>query len=254
MTYAAEVLADSPSRWWRFLEAAGPLYLAEGSPPAGSLVGISLFGPGSNGIASDGGGYEHNRLIGNYLQSENFPTELTNPGSVEFWFLPTDTNQTNTQDLIGNTASSQGVRIKWDQSARKVVATITIGGVPTTITSPGTYTKLVWHHVLLTFTGTTWTLYVDGASAGSAVVGYPTSGGLGVWTWGGNASSAGAISWFGAEWAFYPTALSSGRAAAHYAAADLSINPRPSRGVSSGTVTTITDDLTDIRAAVIRSY
>ena len=43
-------------------------------------------------------------------------------------------------------------------------------GTRVTITSSGTVTNNIWHYAVLTFTNTTLTCYLDGASLGTATV------------------------------------------------------------------------------------
>ncbi len=89
------------------------------------------------------------------------------------------------------------------------------------VTSPGSYNDGRWHHVVGTFRPGAMTLYVDGVqvAAGDAVMAEPLHGywrvGAGV-TW-----VSGASSWFSGlldEVAVYPSVLSAGQVANHFAA------------------------------------
>jgi hypothetical protein len=117
------------------------------------------------------------RLQVNYSTSPTISGDFT----WETWVYDIGTTANGT--LMGwRTAggSWQGFIIQRNSGANNLSVNITNGGVTITQTS-GTYIKNAWHHVALTRSGSTVTLWVNGASVGTATYSASISPGTSYW-------------------------------------------------------------------------
>jgi Concanavalin A-like lectin/glucanases superfamily len=207
--YPTEVLADSPSLYWRFEETSGLVLDSSGNGRDGTIDGTITRGvAGARGTGITVVGLSANVSIA------SFAAATVTPFSYEFWVRPvtapgydifvmksTDANwnngygaywlSPNIEFYVGNYASGPLVRFAPTLNA--------------------------WCHVVYTYDGTTANAYRNGALAHSAS-GAP----------GGTISTAAPLSLAGQptfntslntdfdEFAFYPVALSAPRVAAHY--------------------------------------
>jgi PKD repeat protein len=207
--YGAAVLADGPSAYYRLEDADASSALdATGAAPATVAGGISagaaspVAGYGRTAMATTGDGSVIGPVVG-------APEIL----SAELWF---STTSQQAATLLGFVAASGGTH------DREITMTATgqlgfnaIGATRVGITSTRSYNDGSWHHVVATASAAGTSLYVDGGLVATS----SSSPGLqysGRWTIGGGASAGftGAL----AEVAIYPSVLSSGQIAAHFAA------------------------------------
>jgi large repetitive protein len=219
-SYGARVYNDSPDLYWRLGETAGSVAADSGvSGNTGTYYGgvtkgvTGALSGTTNPAASFNGS--------NGLVASN--TQFSNPlvYSLELWFNST-TNSGG--KLIGFGSSPNGTtsgsydRHVYLQDDGKLVFGVWTGQT-NTITTPGSYTDGLWHHVVATQSGSGLKLFVDGQLSGTnpqtqaqAYDGYWRVGGD--TTWG---SSSAFVNARIDEVAVYSSALSADTVAAHYA-------------------------------------
>lgn len=220
--YAAIVLADAPLAYWRLDEAAGTTLHEVVKGRHGTLVGkatLATLGAVSDGNPSITFGATAARIdVGDHF---DFDFDNGKPFTFEAWVKGKASN-----DVVaflvkatpgnGNPGSAAG----WLFGMYENVPTISIDGAY--LDGPTALPVSRFSHVVATSTGTTLSLFVDGAnvvtaalpSTGSATPGQPLS--LGGWSRNGTTAAAlqGALD----EVAIYDKVLSPARIAAHAAA------------------------------------
>lgn len=230
MTYASEVLADSPLLYWRLGEASGTTAAdASGNSKTGTYNGTPTRGVASL-IATDP---SNTAVQFNGTDDCSFGGTLmsSSPGaSLEIWFKTTAT--TVVASLYE--AGVSNITIYGDGHATVLPTsktTITLG--PTNKNDGNT------HHAVLTYSTATATisLYIDGTLAASSSI----TGAGGFYASAARAfrsQAAVTTAGTGDEFAVYTTALSAARVAAHYAAASPPppITIHPNKITSTGTV------------------
>ncbi len=214
--YNSAVLADGPLTFWSFDETTG------------TVANDSATAAGAPQQGAQNGSYE-NCTLGAPSGAVNLGTCITLNGtsararfpyvsffdlaagdfSVELWYKTTSTargdifNFKNTNDfgIFANQAGN-GTIGGWHNGFLPGIATVPINN---------------WYHVVYVRTGGNITLYVNGVASGSQANAQSMSSGAEI-TVGDNKGG----SWFAGsvdEVAYYPSALSAARVAAHYAAA-----------------------------------
>lgn len=217
--YASVVLADSPHTYWRLGETSGTV----AADSSGNARDGTYFNSPTLGVT---GLLVHDSNLAAQFDGVNDrveradTTNLTN-FTVEAWFKKAAApgaaiviaarDDGNTLRIFDLTVSSVG--------KLQGVVFSTTGGVATTITGTVTVTDGNPHHLAMTYSGSTITTYVDGVSdatgtraAGARNLDAPFSAAA---QGGAGGSNAAAII---DEVAYYTTALSGARIAAHYAA------------------------------------
>lgn len=238
-----DMMQDAPGFYYPLWEPAGALQAANVGPlpqnpllPVASNFGATVFGqtgsgPGVDQItgatftapvgAADPGPY----LTGTMMTAVGGNTQSA---TFELWF-----NEATVGTVFGfaaalsnfNTPASSALQVGTDGTNHVRVRETFDGGATYawTITSPGTYTDGLWHHVVVTEAWaagtTTATVYVDGVQVGTTTgtatsAFYPAGLMVGWCPYGVAASTAGAV----ARVAFYPTVLSAARILSHYRA------------------------------------
>jgi hypothetical protein len=147
-----------------------------GSP---SVQAFSPFAPNTITPVSYGAYFDgtDDRLQINY----STPPTISGDFTWETWVY--DIGATANGTLLGWRSGSsgwQGFLIQRNSGANNLSVSITSGGVTITQTS-GTYTKNAWHHVALTRSGSTVTLWINGVSAGTATYNSSIAPGTSYW-------------------------------------------------------------------------
>ncbi|MFD9326656.1 LamG-like jellyroll fold domain-containing protein [Streptomyces sp. NPDC060065] len=233
--YAGVALADAPAAYWRLGEYEGT---ALGSGVGGSGMGAT-FRPDSGGISSQldkAGvfGLGDNRAVtlggGGTIEVPGSILAGATELSAEMWFRTSTPSAVllGFQDTpIGQTPTSWRPVLNID-GAGKLRGEFYLSGVSgaTPIVSTQTVTDNEWHHVALSGSGATQTLYLDGVKVGSldgtitdqsrpyAYIG----GGWGSSGWMGLASNTYYFNGQVDEVALYRSALSADAVSAHYRA------------------------------------
>lgn len=216
MTYAATVLADSPLVYWRFGDASGTVAAdssgnsrdgAYGNGPTLGAAGL-LTGDSDTAVTFNGSNQFANIAGASWMNTADY--------SIECWFK---TGALAAQRVL--VSRDDGATKIWDvllSTSGNVQMNIFNGPTAQTVTSPAAYADNVIHHVVCTLSGTTATVYVDGVQVGQ---------GTGIAS---NSSTTqqisvarrnnGTLFYDGTvdEFAYYGTALSSSRVAAHHTA------------------------------------
>jgi hypothetical protein len=223
--YAAQVLADGPSGYWRFEETSGTVAHDSSGHGHDGVYGASvvlgragLIGEGM-AVVFDGadGGLEH------FLQvPANVGLEPTANVTVEAWVLM------NTPQPSGNLVSYGGddrtapfEAYVLGLTAGQPIAYLDIGNSGATVTAPGPISNTGAHHLVVVYDARDLHMYVDGEAFDDE----PTTGpihnygkgiGLGI----GSSFSGTEPTFAGAmdEVAIYASALTAEQVAAHYAA------------------------------------
>lgn len=215
MTYATEVAADSPYLWWRLGEASGTTAAdTSGNGRTGTYNGSPTLG--ATGLVAGGDTAVQFDGTNDYVISAGLSTAVS-AFTVEAWFsgaAPAGTDRC----LVQRGSSSSQFRI-YVRTDGKIDCTVrNSGGSQTIVTSTAVVANGTARHICLVFSASTISVYIDGAldSTGSRS-GSTTSanqefylGGAGA----GVANLTGTID----ELAYYTSALSGTRIAAHYAA------------------------------------
>ncbi len=215
--YAKEVLADSPTAWWRFAETGGVLYVDSSGNNYHATLGTAndrtkLKGSGKM-LPEAGESLEIYDTVNPYAVPPN-ATAVTSPCSFEFWFNGSAYSGGTVDYTVWSTAGSSAIIIK-DKKIRWETST---GNYEQT-DSQHLYDGQL-HHVVLTKSGGTVLIYVDGVEVPSTTTGtvgfLATSTPLlfpGI-TIGGSLEPP--TQSLVAEFAIYPSVLSAARCLAHY--------------------------------------
>ncbi|MGW0082846.1 CBM96 family carbohydrate-binding protein [Streptomyces sp. NPDC003393] len=223
--YAARVLDDGATLYWRYDEATTP-FVGDTSP--GDQSGIALNGPSlrqtpaavtgpSTAIGLDGTDQQ--------VYSDK-RTTVPSQYSIETWFKTTTRRGGKLVGFGNNTtwaSSNYDKHIYMRNDGRLVFGVYT--GSTRTVTSPDSYNDGSWHHVVATQGPSGMALYVDGNRVGTLgetnnqnYTGYWHVGGDNLNSWPNQPSSsyfAGQID----ETAIYPSVLTADQVQSHYALA-----------------------------------
>jgi hypothetical protein len=179
----------SPSLWWRFANLTGTTTVADatGNGATGTVVNAGLtFGVANAGLISCDTTYALRQP--GAATSTGFVTTTAATTSPAVFTLATwlRTASTTGGRILGFSSSStagsvqQDRALLLDRSGRVVFHMATTTG-NVLLTAPTAVSNNVVHLVVATFSGTTMTLYVDGAIAGTAVVAAPAAPYTGYW-------------------------------------------------------------------------
>ena len=218
--YTAAILADSPSLYYRLSEYGAPVAAdSSGNGHSATLAGVNYSGgtpgalerdadtamtwPGSSGSA-----------YATYAGPDGLPTGAA-ARTVEGWFKTSGT--TGTIAGYGNINGNGAFDLGLSGASQLWVHT---WGTDPTYNTPYPVNDNAWHYAAATYDGSRVVVYLDGVQIGSTPAGLATalnSNGftLGVESMQLNSFFAGSLD----EVALYPSALSSGRIAAHWQAA-----------------------------------
>ena len=214
MSYTSEVLADSPSVYWRCGESSGNLADSGSVGIAGVVSGTTvtravtgLVGDADKAIGLSGG------------KVEGTPSSsLTGAHTIEIVIQPSG--------FTGiKIAGSRNTEYGFDISLTATSITAVIGNgtsfITTSASATASFSTGVTYHLALVVTTTGWEWFRNGSSIGSGSFSsatplvYDTSHHI---ILGDNGRAEGYVPGVYDEFAIYPTALSSSRIAAHYAA------------------------------------
>lgn len=215
MSYASEVLADSPKAYFRMQEASGLIQDSSGlghnatSVTDGGLVyDLSLINP----LPSDSANRYIHFAVSNFSVPDHADLDMGDTLTVEAWIFKSDVGNIRAISGRGTSALTWGTNTDNTVFAAKADVGIIVSS--TTMLSIDT-----WYHVAYTKATTTSKIYINGVDRTGTVtnqtladVAVPLIVG---------ADYNGTIAWLGSldEVAFYSTALSQARIQAHYAAA-----------------------------------
>ena len=206
--YVAEVMADSPNQYWRFAESGGVLaHSIAGTPKRPWSIGSGALPPfGFTGPVSDGGSMVMTGGLARHFGTDRFADA---PWTFEVWLWFSTHWATAPGDSrfirFGNAANFE---MYYGSSGITVNVNTPYAGF--SITDPG----FTWRHIVATKSGSSFLIYADGA----LVATLSSTGGAFLEGLAELLNATYGIAF--AEMAIYPTALSSTRIAAHYAAAD----------------------------------
>lgn len=230
MTYAAEVLADSPLAYWKLDETSGTT-AADSSgnslagtysggytlnqPPLGTGTGASVTFNGSGQVAA---GTPSALAITGNLTLEAIAQVFSWPSSGGFAVIVSKGFDGTAQGY------SLGIRNIGGTNYLEAGTYLAAGDINTAVQVVITWTLGTPHHIVSTFNGSAWKLYVDGSEVASLTTTQgPRSTSSQVLVAAFANSGTSARYWIGEldEVAIYGTALSGARITAHASAAGL---------------------------------
>lgn len=219
MSYASEVLADSPAAYWRLGEASGDFADSSGNGltafPTGVTHGVASL------LASDPADKSASVINTNSFTTNGARTTGNITGnrtamSLEAWI---NTTQTGNQAILMCDNSSTLRLFQYRVSSGKLqMILFDSGGAARTITSTVSVNDGLAHHVVGTYDGAKMHLYIDGVEDGTGTAIVMTIKNTSVIC--GLFESIGAtcntLGGTGDEFAIYYSALSAARVLAHY--------------------------------------
>ena len=210
-SYPDAVLADSPVAYWRLGETSGTVAVDEVGRHDGTYTGVTL---GATGAISDGDtaasfGGADDRMV----PADSAAFDVANL-TIEAWVKTTGTRLFS---IVGRDAAERSFQFRKIQSGELHFIPF-VGGVYYSVTSTTVVHDGNWHHVAATYDGAAAKVYVDGSleATDSSMSGNLDAGvapTIGVRS--NDDYFIGDID----EVAYYGTALSATRIAAHYNAA-----------------------------------
>ncbi|HEX8345437.1 MAG TPA: LamG-like jellyroll fold domain-containing protein, partial [Actinoplanes sp.] len=219
--YAADVVADGPSSYWR-LSGAAPYRDLAGSGDLTTTPGVSPVAAGALNSSSDGAaGFDG--ATGSASPRSDTARPGPNTFTAEAWFRTTTTTGGK---ILGYGSSSTGASGTYDRHVYlDNTGRLNFGvhnGTATVLRSPAAYNDGHWHHVVAQLSGAGMALFVDGVQVGSNTVtfgqtypGYWRIGQDNLNGWPNKPTSqffSGAVD----EVAIYPTVLSLAQLRDHY--------------------------------------
>lgn len=229
MTYASEVLADSPYGYWKLDETSGTT-AADSSGNGRTLTATNADCFSGSGTWVDGSPAARitatGRAINNYPASW-FSGSPVATGTIELWFKLSATGVLQT--LVGGWDGGAADKYLFVNDSNLLVAYIYDGSAKYAA-STTTLTTGVWYHAVTTWDGSNLKLYLDGALEGTTAAGnaYTGSEFFGIQGGPGGVTPNNVAVGNYAHLAFYDDVLTSTRVAAHYAAAsDISLALSP---------------------------
>ncbi|THG30796.1 PKD domain-containing protein [Naasia lichenicola] len=233
--YAATVLNDGASSFWRLDQTAGSTTVADlaGNSPAVASAGVTAGTTGA--IAGDADTASTFSGTSTGLASTQTAVAGPNTFTIEAWFKSTSTTGGK---IVGFGNSKTGTSGSYDRhiylTADGKVNFGVYPGAQKVVTSPTSYNNGQWHQVVATLSSTGMTLSVDGVQVGSRIDATSAEAYNGYWRIGGDTAWAGAAFLAGSidDVSIYPTALAAATIAQHYQvaknAAALNIAPTSS--------------------------
>lgn len=220
--YADTVLEDSPYGYWKLDEASGST-CADSSGNGRNLgyqgtpnyreTGPILTDSATYGVRFDGVNYE-NAWTSNTWTSDDF--------ALEVWAKFT-TNSSGGMGIIGRAENLEGATGEpfaiYTKDGRIKGIWMNTGFSAVIVQSSAGKNDGKWHHVILTRSGTTLRLYVDGAQVDSATASGTTLGGRGFRIGGTSLDTVCKYDGTVAHGALYLASLAADRVEAHYEAA-----------------------------------
>jgi PKD repeat protein len=220
-SYPTEVLADSPTSYWRLGEATGTTASDAAGANTGAVKGgVTLGAPG--GLTADTNAAMTFDGTTGYVSVAN-STNLNPTGdlTVEAWAKP-GTLDSNTRAVVhkGGTSGYASYQYRLGLASSNLWrGSVYIGSNNYTVTSPSVATSAGWTYLAMTRSGSTLTLYVNGVAVSTSTASGLLNTSTGILAIGRTGSAS--VDYFKGsidEVAVYPNALSSGRIAAHYRA------------------------------------
>ncbi len=246
--YRDEVVADSPSAYWRLGETSGTVAANEVAGQAGTYVGGPALGqPGA--LAGDANAAAvFDGLDDAVTAAPSATLDAIGGVTVELWARRT--RNASWQVLVGKPGDGQSRNENyaiWFDSSNRLQAYFG-NGTSYVSAAWGTPVDNGWHHIAATYDNSTARLYVDGvqrAQATSSVALTPVAASLNI-----GRSNSGSYFFAGTldEVAIYRSVLSPTRIAAHYAAASVPVSDttapsltidQPTPGATIATPTTV---------------
>ncbi|MGW5780497.1 LamG-like jellyroll fold domain-containing protein [Streptomyces sp. NPDC003863] len=171
--YRSAVMGTAPAGYWRLgdtggaAQAANELHTGFGTYNTVTQGVAGPFGTGDNSAVSFNG-------TSSYLEVPHANWHTTQNRSVELWFKTAKPGVMMADQALplNNPGGATGtisdlLYVGTDNKLHGHWWSSTCGSTATTMTSSATVTDNAWHHAVLSATGTTQTLYLDGAKQGT---------------------------------------------------------------------------------------
>lgn len=219
--YLAEVFADVPTYYWRLGQRTSDRVtgaMCENRRRTGTYTNSPTLSAKDGPFF--GAGYVFFAFASSqYIDTGDLSVFEAGATTYEAWFKTTDSGANNCIFSEGLTASANGASsILLDSTGRVVARFQNDAGGAFSRNSGTSYNDGAWHHVVMTRSGTTVKLYVDGVQKGAdlTISGTYTQDNSRIGTL---ASSPEYMDGYISELAVYPSVLSAARVLQHYTAA-----------------------------------
>jgi trimeric autotransporter adhesin len=216
MSYASEILADSPRAWWRMGEVSGQPQDSSGNGNHTTLTtGTPTYGV-AGAIADGNTAISLPGTTGNrFTAPDSSSLHVADIFTLEAWIKLARTS--NFEMIVQ--ATTNGFQMDIDTTGK---IRFVRNGVGVMCTSTAGFTDTTtWHHVVCTKTGSTVKQYLDGADVTGSVSNQTLGNVTGLIYIGCTSALSFPTQSSLDEIAIYGTALSSARVSAHFAAASV---------------------------------
>ena len=223
MTYSSEVLADSPLAYWRLGEASGTTAVDSSGNGRDGTYG------GSYALAQSGALTDPDTALGITGTTGRMNMSGASWMNVSTWTVEAFVKKpagANARLVVREPAATPvAANYPWSlqsTSTDKLTPVVYAGGTAKVYSSTAGIGGGAWHHVAVTWDGTTIRMYVDGAASGTGTPGGAISTSSTTDITVGNARATSSDLNYGVngvgvdEVAFYGSALSAARILAHY--------------------------------------
>ncbi|SEM75185.1 YD repeat-containing protein, partial [Streptacidiphilus jiangxiensis] len=243
--YRTRIVADGAADYWRLDDPASSPYAQDElgtslpDPYSGTYTSTTLGSPGPSGTPdASAAGFDGSTSS---LQLPDTAAPITGPASIELWFKTSTSGvlysyQTNPLGTA-TTSSDDWNPALYIGSDGKLRGQFWTGATANTATSTSTVTDNNWHQAVLTATGSTQHLYLDGVSQATINAGpvqfngdagvYIGAGTVTGWPGAPTTDSTGTNHFHGtiAEVSYYPAALDATTVTSHYQAMGNAASP-----------------------------
>jgi hypothetical protein len=220
LAYSAEVLADLPDIYWRLGESGGTIAIDSSvNGRNGTYVGPVTLGAAGAVV----GNTAISTLEATSYVDRAFNNYTTQAFTVEFWInaaaFATAITPNQCNPFSNGTFNGHGIATIIWSDGRVEIQTAQLGVTQRTFSAYGAAIPGAWNHICITRSGSVCKTYVNGVDR-TATPAVHIDPAVGATTLSLSRGSSGATATYD-EFALYPTALSSARIAAHYAARNI---------------------------------
>jgi PKD repeat protein len=217
--YSSLVLADGPVSYWRLGEASGTTAADSAGTNAGSVRGGVIFGAPGALIGDSDTSMSFDGSSGYVSVANNANLNLTGDLTVEAWARPSSLDGA-TRAVVhkGGTGGYPTYQYRIGLTSGNLWrGTVYVGSNNLTVSSPGVASTLGWTHLVMTRSGSTLKLYLNGTAVATATASGTLNTGTGTLAIGRTGSVS--VDYFKGsidDVAVYPKALSAATIADHY--------------------------------------
>jgi PKD repeat protein len=218
-SYRSLVLSDGPVSYWRLGDATGTTAADSAGTNTGSVRGGVTFGAPGALIGDSDASMGFDGTSGYVSVPSSAALNLTGDLTVEAWVKPGALDgKTRAVLHKGGTGGYPSYQYRIGLTSGNLWrGTVYVGSNNLTVTAPGTPSTVGWTHIVMTRSGSTLKLYLNGTTVATASAGGVLNTSTGMLAIG--RTGAVSVDYFNGsidEVAVYPTALSAATIAEHY--------------------------------------